>query len=381
MRRIFNRNLDSEDLPNIRRRGKKNRPKDKPYLQQKLVGYRPLLTLRVGLVIIAVLEIILVASGCVLFLAVNAAKEHIIDYTNCTQLNNTENTNFFGNPNDGITSELFDTETNGDGKVTCFYKINLTTTFNGTVRFYYGMNNFYQNMRLYFRSRNDEQLQGKKLKNVEDCQPFKEEKNDKGYTVPVAPCGAVANSFFNDTFILKYFNDTEIVNVTWTTKDLIDKNVKTKYQNPPISKSYTLCGAFADTIRPPAWSKDVCMLGNEKEGMGFENFDFMVWMQTAALPEFRKIYRQLNTSQDGFQDGLPPGTYLLSINYNYEVKEFNGNKRFIIAIESIVGTKNYFLPTVYLSTAVALFFVTMFLIAVECCPSLNSRLRQIAKRF
>lgn len=57
------------------------------------------------------------------------------------------------------------------------------------------MNNFYQNMRLYVRSRNDEQLQGKKLGMVEDCQPFKCLNDTKKH--PFAPCGAVANSFFN----------------------------------------------------------------------------------------------------------------------------------------------------------------------------------------
>uniref|UniRef100_A0AC34GPH2 Cell cycle control protein 50A n=1 Tax=Panagrolaimus sp. ES5 TaxID=591445 RepID=A0AC34GPH2_9BILA len=314
MRRIFNRNLDSEDLPNIRRRGKKNRPKDKPYLQQKLVGYRPLLTLRVGLIIIAIVEVFLVASGCLLFLAVNAAKEHTIDYTNCTQLNDTDNNNYFEFPNDGIVSRLEGIETSGNGNIKCIYKINLTTTYNGSVKFYYGMNNFYQNMRLYVRSRNDEQLQGKKLGMVEDCQPFKCLNDTKKH--PFAPCGAVANSFFNDTFLLKYnYNGTEIP-VPWTTNGLIDDDVKTKYQNPQYSLKGNLCEAFNNTIRPPAWPQDICTLDDKEGGLGFENFDFMVWMQTAALPKFRKIYRQLDTRNETFRDGLPPGTYVLYINFS-----------------------------------------------------------------
>lgn len=77
-----------------------------------------------------------------------------------------------------------------------------------------------------------------------------------------------------------------------------------------------MCGAFAHTMKPPAWSQDVCNLNDGEGGLGFENFDFMVWMQTAALPEFRKIYRQLDTGNEIFHDGLPPGTYFLHISYS-----------------------------------------------------------------
>lgn len=97
---------------------------------------------------------------------------------------------------------------------------------------------------------------------------------------------------------------------------MIDDDVKTKYQNPQYSLKGNLCEAFNNTIRPPAWPQDICTLDDKEGGLGFENFDFMVWMQTAALPKFRKIYRQLDTRNETFRDGLPPGTYVLYINFS-----------------------------------------------------------------
>lgn len=52
-------------------------------------------------------------------------------------------------------------------------------------------------MRLYSRSRNDEQLLGKDLNIVEDCQPMKYTNDSHNRQIPIAPCGAVANSLFN----------------------------------------------------------------------------------------------------------------------------------------------------------------------------------------
>ena len=206
---------------------------------------------------------------------------------------------------------MFDEDTNRSQ--TCLYKIELTTDYNGDVRFYYGLEGYYQNMRLYFRSRNDLQLRGQFLNTVEDCSPYKTGKDQFNNTLPIVPCGAVANSLFNDTFALYYEYNGTLILVPWTTKDLINPMVKKKYINPP-SVNGDLCAAFKNTLPPPAWSKRPCELDDGDGGIGFENFDFMIWMQTAALPKFRKLYRGLNrTSDELFKDGLPKGSYVLKI--------------------------------------------------------------------
>jgi len=40
-------------------------------------------------------------------------------------------------------------------------------------------------------------------------------------------------------------------------------------------------------------------------------------MRTAAMPTFRKLYRKLvSTGSSTFQNGLPQGNYVLTINYS-----------------------------------------------------------------
>lgn len=50
---------------------------------------------------------------------------------------------------------------------------------------------------------------------------------------------------------------------------------------------------------------------------GLENEDLIVWMRTAALPNFKKLYRKLvRTTGSDFENGLPKGDYELDIHYS-----------------------------------------------------------------
>ena len=80
---------------------------------------------------------------------------------------------------------------------------------------------------------------------------------------------------------------------------------------------------------------------------GFQNEDFIVWMRTAALPNFRKLYRRVNHGKPGYEGGLPAGDYKLKIGYNYPVISFEGTKTLIIANTSWMGGKNNFLAIAY----------------------------------
>lgn len=72
----------------------------------------------------------------------------------------------------------------------------------GNVFMYYGLTNYYQNHRRYVKSRDDEQLLGRlSLKPSSDCDPFTYNA-DKG-NMPIAPCGAIANSLFNGKTLTK----------------------------------------------------------------------------------------------------------------------------------------------------------------------------------
>lgn len=52
-------------------------------------------------------------------------------------------------------------------------------------------------------------------------------------------------------------------------------------------------------------------------GRALENFDFIQWMETAALPNFKKLYRRLlQQPGDLFYSGLPTGDYTLTVKYS-----------------------------------------------------------------
>lgn len=57
------------------------------------------------------------------------------------------------------------------------------------------------------------------------------------------------------------------------------------------------------------------MLDTEPDNNGFINEDFIVWMRTAALPTFRKLYRLIER-KNNFQPTLQAGKYSLDIAYS-----------------------------------------------------------------
>jgi hypothetical protein len=129
-----------------------------------------------------------------------------------------------------------------------------------------------------------------------------------------------------DTLSLSYNGNEDVpvtnVGIAWST----DKAVK--FQNPSdltcIFKIFHLnlilfCFKidFNKTARPPNWQISPLELDpNNSDNNGYDNEDFIVWMRTAAMPTFRKLYRKLvPTSGGSFQNGLPQGNYILKITY------------------------------------------------------------------
>lgn len=80
--------------------------------------------------------------------------------------------------------------------------------------------------------------------------------------------------------------------------------------------NYNFGLAFKDFAKPIDWQKNIWELDPENEANnGFENEDLIVWMRTAALPDFRKLYRRVHHVNE-FENGLPKGNYSLLVEYS-----------------------------------------------------------------
>ena len=68
---------------------------------------------------------------------------------------------------------------------------------------------------------------------------------------------------------------------------------------------------------------------------------FIVWMRTAGLPNFRKLWGKIEQDLDEAQ-------YKIIIENNYAVNTFQGKKYFVLSTTNALGGKNYFLAVCYI---------------------------------
>ena len=75
---------------------------------------------------------------------------------------------------------------------------------------------------------------------------------------------------------------------------------------------------------------------------GVDNEHFIVWMRTAGLPTFRKLYGKIHSD-------LKEGDMLtFELDLNFEVDSFDGSKALVISTLGDFGGKNSFLGISYI---------------------------------
>ncbi|KAM9777697.1 cell cycle control protein 50B [Neosynchiropus ocellatus] len=304
-----------------------NRPDNTAFTQQRLPAWQPMLSAGIVIPGFVVIGLAFIGIGIALFVTSQNIQVLELDYT--------------GEENNSPCFKCSDPDVKN---CQCELPFTISTLIEGPVFFYYGLSNYFQNHRKYGVSRDDEQLFGDldNFKSPSDtCAPYENDGSGK----PIVPCGAVANSMFNDTFTLY-----QVVNgknklvpldgkgIAWWT----DYNIK--YRNPSVTP---LKNAFDGTVKPIFWSKPAYELDTtDAANNGFLNQDFLVWMRRAALPDFRKLYRRI--TEGDYASGLPAGDYILKIAYNYPVLSFDGRKKVVFSNVSWMGGKNEFLGIAYL---------------------------------
>ncbi|CAH8543904.1 unnamed protein product [Dicrocoelium dendriticum] len=294
------------------------RPKNSPFFQQKLPAWQPMFTAKKSTVCFLVSGLLLVPLGAVLLVASNSVVEHTVDYTDCIESGGTRR----------CSEAMFP-----GSNCSCEVSVHVQTPISGPVYLYYQLENFYQNHRRYARSMSDSQLLGSPVSvdSLSSCDPYASVTNISG-TFAFLPCGAVANSIFNDTFVVKYkgvSNASDIV-VPMTNKGIAWKS--------DVDRKFGVLtpAALSNTVKPPNWPISIM---ERSPGAFITDEELMVWMRVAALPTFRKLHRIILT-QNEFKDGLPTGIYTILINYAYPVSGFGGRKSFIIGNVSWLGGKN-----------------------------------------
>eukprot|EP00092_Neocalanus_flemingeri_P079894 GFUD01099568.1.p1 GENE.GFUD01099568.1~~GFUD01099568.1.p1 ORF type:complete len:390 (+),score=109.37 GFUD01099568.1:145-1170(+) len=296
------------------------------------------------------------------------------DYTDCTCEGTDKN----------ATDYLQTSKASGPCK--CTKVVNITEDNNQAkwdrdILLYYGLDNFHQNHRQYADSRDDKQLNGDRLKSdgfpdlpFSDCEDPHNKDNSSGETLPIVPCGSIANSLFSDNVKL-FFKKTHSNKFNWKEVSLLRTGIampfdKKRFNNPAklqemlennLSKPAKLQEMLENKIaKPRNWTKQLWELDPDNpSNNGLENEDLIVWMRVSALANFRKLWRIVDhddTKHTELKDGLNTGyLYKLEIEYNYDVSGFNGRKKVIIARDNEFGAKNTAMGWIAISAAIFFF--------------------------
>ncbi|KAI0473246.1 lem3 cdc50 family protein [Xylariaceae sp. FL0804] len=358
-----------ESIDQSKEKKKSRRPANTAFRQQRLKAWQPILTPKTVIPLFFVIGLITAPIGGLLIYASSTVKELRLDYTNCFQEAPTGDSGPM--PSDTVFPSFKSNNTiNASWKVqngtnhtygsytvqnltTCTLQFDIPEDMAPPVLLYYRLENFYQNHRRYVASYYDKQLLGDEVSTTEvsdsSCDPLAT-LNGKA----IYPCGLIANSLFNDTIgsPLKVGSSGDEAERTYQMKNTSIAWASDKALYGPMKATN-----YTDIVPPPDWQPQYPggVYSDEHPPPNLkEDEHFIVWMRTAGLPTFSKLYMRNDTQT------LSIGTYQIDIVDTFRTDKYNGRKSIVLTTLSVMGGKNNFLGILWL--VVGGFCITLALV-------------------
>ncbi|PSR78691.1 ligand-effect modulator 3 family [Coniella lustricola] len=332
---------------------KSRRPANTAFRQQRLKAWQPILTPKTVLPLFFSIGIIFAPIGGLLLYASSQVQELVIDYTKCTELAPNSTTNWDPVPNDYVSSQFKNktslntqwrqesinlTYDNVDTAAqNCIIQFEIPEDMGPPVLFYYQLTNFYQNHRRYVQSFDPKQLVGTggytNSSVNSDCQPLQKDTDGK----PYYPCGLIANSIFNDTFSNLTIVGSSGSNYTMSETGIAWNSDKSLYKKLPSDIDLDSLAV------PPNWVvryPNGYTTANPPPDVRSDEH-FIVWMRTAALPDFSKLYMRNDDTK------LAKGQYQVEITNLFPAEIYKGTKSMVISTRTVLGGRNPFLGIAY----------------------------------
>jgi len=276
-----------------KKKKKSRKPSNSAFKQQRLKSCQPILTpipviLTLGLTCVA-----FVLLGILILITSYSIVEAAVRYDNCSP----KGVNTF-----------------------CNITLEIERDMKSPVYIYYKLTNYYQNHRSYVKSRYDDQLKGHYSDSYSTldsyCDPLTSKDDSHNPDDFYIPCGLIALSFFNDTYVIY---DPYGVPVNLTKRGIAWSS----------DKEYKFANPHQNNLKGIHTVKDLL------------DEDFIVWMRTAGLPTFKKLWRKSH-------DDWPAGTYTIEVQNRYDVSDFDGEKWLVVGESRWIGGRNEFLGIAFI---------------------------------